>query len=429
MTATTCSMHSDMSAHSSKEVALAREVGLSAHEYLEECFYTEVSVLNREKFDAVPEIAKGDFSVLGHLGKGSFSDVFEVVCKGGRLPGSKSPGAGPRRLPSHARGRRSTFASSINVASLSRQHRAIDAARRPYALKCLRPQIRSDVDQFTIGAEDLVHETAILANLDHPNIIKLHGRASGSLTNAFVLNDGYFILLDKLDETLVDRMKAWKDRDRDHALRLRGPGRAQLEVARSAAEALRYLHSKRIVLRDLKPANVGFDSQGALKLFDFGFAIGLPEPSAENPLGLLHDRCGTPRYMSPEVGLSLGYASPADVYSFGILLWETCSLSKPFAHIRSTDAFDREVFVGGSRPPVGPGWPPQVRALMESCWEARPARRPTMEEVLARLPSVPSGPSACEEGTASPSPSPIKARRVGARDGRFRRSTMDFGRF
>ena len=45
------------------EDALALEVGLSAHEYLEECFYTEVSVLNREKFNDVPEIIKSDFTI------------------------------------------------------------------------------------------------------------------------------------------------------------------------------------------------------------------------------------------------------------------------------------------------------------------------------------------------------------------------------
>jgi hypothetical protein len=80
-----------------------------------------------------------------------------------------------------------------------------------FALKCLRPGIRSDINQFTIGAEDLVHETAILATLDHRHIIKLHSCASGNLTDAFVMNDGYFILLDRLSETLYDRIANWKE--------------------------------------------------------------------------------------------------------------------------------------------------------------------------------------------------------------------------
>ena len=48
----------------SPEEALAREVGRNAHEYLEECFCTEVSVLDRDKFDAIPEVVKADFSIL-----------------------------------------------------------------------------------------------------------------------------------------------------------------------------------------------------------------------------------------------------------------------------------------------------------------------------------------------------------------------------
>jgi len=53
-----------------------------------------------------------------------------------------------------------------------------------YALKRLRPQLCSDADKFTMGAKDLVHETAILARLDLCHI-KLHGHAAGPLADAF----------------------------------------------------------------------------------------------------------------------------------------------------------------------------------------------------------------------------------------------------
>jgi len=331
--ATTCSDRS-----SSR--ALAQEIGLNAHEYLEECFYTEVGVLDRGKFDAIPHVTKAEITTMRHLGKGSFSDVYEVACRSGRL------GAGGR-----------------------------------FAMKCLRPDIRADADQFTIGSEDLVHETAILANLDHKHIIKVHGRAPGQLTEVFLKNDGYFILLDRLDETLHDRIDAWKAAD--HALQ--GPKAEQLSVAHDVADAMLYLHSRGIVFRDLKPANVGFDGRGVLKLFDLGFAIGLPEKEEENPEGVLYDRCGTPRYMAPEVGLSLGYGLPSDVYSLGVLLWEICSFDKPFAHITSAAAFERAVFKGGERPPIELHWPKAVRGLMAGCWHAKPESRPTITEVRSSL--------------------------------------------
>eukprot|EP00578_Thalassiosira_sp_NH16_P026861 CAMPEP_0181097588 /NCGR_PEP_ID=MMETSP1071-20121207/11650_1 /TAXON_ID=35127 /ORGANISM="Thalassiosira sp., Strain NH16" /LENGTH=282 /DNA_ID=CAMNT_0023180081 /DNA_START=126 /DNA_END=974 /DNA_ORIENTATION=+ len=249
-------------------------------------------------------------------------------------------------------------------------------------MKCLRPQIRSDPDEFTIGAEDLVHETAILANLHHPNIIKLHSRASGNLKNAFMLNDGYFILLDRLSETLNDRIHGWKE---NHECTLQGPATAQLEVAHDVANAMCYLHSKRIVFRDLKPANVGFDSNGVLKLFDFGFASGLPEKDKSNPSGFLYERCGTPRYMAPEVGFSLGYSLPSDVYSFGILLWQIYALEMPFSSITSPAEFDRAVFMEGERPMIDNRWPVTAKELMSNCWCTNPSERPTMLDVKSIL--------------------------------------------
>jgi len=320
--------------------ALAQEVGLNAHEYLEECFYTEVGVLDRAKFDAIPQVSKDELTTMGHLGKGSFSDVYKISCRSGRL------GAGNQ-----------------------------------FAMKILMPQLRSDADQFTIGSEDLVHETAILANINHKHIIELHGRSPGQLTEVFLKNDGYFILLDLLDETLHDRIESWKVAEHT----LQGPTVEQLRVSHDVADAILYLHSRGIIFRDLKPANVGFDSRGVLKLFDLGFAIGLPEKEDDNPEGLLYDRCGTPRYMAPEVGLSLGYGKESDVYSFGVLLWEICSFAKPFAHITSATMFERAVFKGGERPPVELHWPKAVRDLMAGCWHARQNSRPAITEVRSSL--------------------------------------------
>ncbi len=73
------------------------------------------------------------------------------------------------------------------------------------------------------------------------------------------------------------------------------------------------LHSKNIVFRDPKPDNVGFGQIGGVKLFDFGLTIGLPEGDKSNPVRFLYIRCGTPQYMAPEVGLSLGYRKKFDV--------------------------------------------------------------------------------------------------------------------
>ena len=343
-----------------------------------------------------------------HLGKGSYSDVFEVVMKDTKTlkaeeyrvgndsvsSGSSGSSTNRRRLATR---RRSTLSASINVATLSRPAPNVENKSSILAIKCLRPQIRSDIDEFTIGAEDLVHETAMLASLCHPNIIKLHGRASGNLANAFGTDDGYFILLDKLNETLNDRIKSWKQ-DSSSPVSVSSskcnnndPLTEQLDVAHTISKAMTYLHAKKIIFRDLKPDNVGFDSNGVLKLFDFGFAIGLPEKTCHSRNGMVcpgkvFERCGTPRYMAPEVGLETGYCLSADVYSFGILLWEICSLNKAFGSFKSIDEFEAAVFHGGTRPTIETHWPNTIKHLMMKCWASNPDDRPgilTVSQTLA----------------------------------------------
>lgn len=80
--------------------------------------------------------------------------------------------------------------------------------------------------------------------------------------------------------------------------------------------------------------------------------------------------------MAPEVGLDEGYHLPADVYSFGVLLWEICALKKPFGAVRSAEEFQEKVFEQGARPKIGRGWSPGLVQLIEDCWAKDPARRP-----------------------------------------------------
>ena len=272
---------------------LAMEAGESADSYLNHCFQTEVSVLNKDKFDQVPQFQKHDFMVTKFIGKGSFSDVFEVVVEVEDNPNFSS-GANPSTQVIRKKGSRAARRASFVKASPP-SFNLSSKQRKSLAMKCLRPQIRSNSHQFIIGAEDLVHETAMLASLEHPNIIKIHGRASGTLSHTFVMNDGFFVLLDRLTDTLADRIQGWAHRTRHQMAR--GPTAEQLAVAKSIADAVSYLHSKRIVFRDLKPDNVGFDSTGTVKLFDFGFALGMPSKTKCNPSGLILEKAGTPRYV------------------------------------------------------------------------------------------------------------------------------------
>ena len=257
--------------------------------------------------------------------------------------------------------------SSVCVSSLGNINSG--GTRRQLAMKCLHPISRSNSRKFMIGVEDLVHETLLLSSFNHPHIIKLHGRAE--------LSEGYFILLDKLKDTLDDRIKDWRKK---YPLSSKNPpSLQQLKVATVLAETMAYLNDRNIVYRDLKPPNVGFDSMGFLKLFDFGFAEELVD---DEPL---EDRAGTVRYMAPEVGFDLGHRTPADVYSFTICLWEIFSLKKPFAKIKSTKEFNKIVFEDGVRPKLGRHWPEDIKEELEKGWSKFPTQRPSMKDFAESL--------------------------------------------
>ena len=123
---------------------------------------------------------------------------------------------------------------------------------------------------------------------------------------------------------------------------------------------------------------MGFNEKGVVKLFDLGFAVGLPEE------GLLYDRCGTTRYMSPEIGLSLGYGLEVDVYSFGVLLWEMCALKVPFESIKKPKDFQRKVFVKGHRPKIDSSWPENIKVIND-CWSPYKYKRSCMMHIKSVL--------------------------------------------
>ena len=153
------------------------------------------------------------------------------------------------------------------------------------------------------------------------------------------------------------------------------------------AEATAYLHSQRILHRDLKPDNIGFDHDGVLKVFDFDVARILPESllsDDSNATFKLTKRVGSPRYMSPECARGDQYNAKADVYTFGILCHELMSLVKPYSDM-SSDQHDALVFWKGVRPQCPTNWPVEIRSLLCSCWSEDLHFRPTMKEAQAIL--------------------------------------------
>jgi len=170
-----------------------------------------------------------------------------------------------------------------------------------------------------IASSDFVHrfqqERAILATLDHPNIARLY---DGGTTE-----EGWpYFVMEYLDGQPID---VWCD-----ANRLSVSDRLRLFL--NVCDAVQYAHRHRIIHRDIKPSNIFVNSDGSVKLLDFGIAK-VVEPvagdsrSAATRTDLL---LMTPEYASPEQVRGEEMTPMSDVYSLGMVLYELLTGRRPY---------------------------------------------------------------------------------------------------
>lgn len=145
---------------------------------------------------------------------------------------------------------------------------------------------------------------------------------------------------------------------------------------------------RRIIYRDLKPENVGFDRLGQLKLFDFGLAKDLNKAEhLKDGLYKLTGLTGSARYMAPEVAKELPYNSKCDVYALAILIWEVMALKQPYSKYNVREMFQRVYDTPHVRPNleelgVEREW---LADLLENMWISLIADRWTVDQVLPVL--------------------------------------------
>eukprot|EP00567_Pseudictyota_dubia_P006062 CAMPEP_0197455004 /NCGR_PEP_ID=MMETSP1175-20131217/39600_1 /TAXON_ID=1003142 /ORGANISM="Triceratium dubium, Strain CCMP147" /LENGTH=403 /DNA_ID=CAMNT_0042988739 /DNA_START=104 /DNA_END=1315 /DNA_ORIENTATION=+ len=328
----------------------------------------------------VKEIDRRDLLVGKLLGKGSFNHIFEVK-----------------------EVRRESLLDGVETKDCD--HSPGSEQGTKLVVKYLRPSLRKDRVKFCAAAADLALEAKILSSIKHPNIIRLHGVTQGCTASAFLSkgdnSGGYFLLLDKLERTLEQRIVQWSE-ERNivekgtgklaHVRALFTPKKSdyngvndfllrRLLVALEVAEGMKYLHGCNILYRDLKPANIGFDSFGKTKIFDFGLATIIDQRTQNFPKGA----CGTPLYMAPEVARNCKYDFSADVYSYGILFWEIFTLDQPFKKFTQQDMQDKVVY-GTVRPKISKSrWPSELRDIVVRCWSADPSERKSFCEVVRIL--------------------------------------------
>jgi serine/threonine protein kinase len=255
-----------------------------------------------------------------------------------------------------------------------------------YALTCLNRFSNSSERHVRHGGRDLAVEARLLSKLNHENIIKVHGvsEATSSGSDATLAScHGHFLLLEALEEeTLEDQLEdlarskaASKPsyHDKEAAMdRVRN-------IATGIAKGLEHLHENNIVLRDLKPSNIGFDKSGCLKLFDLGLAREIHTIGES-------DVAGTMNYIAPEILLRRKATLKSDIYSFGILLWELITLKRAFKKFSGCPMqFKENVLVGSWRPSLSTIPSKALRQLINVCWDSDPEQRPDITKILEVL--------------------------------------------
>ncbi|GBG35148.1 Protein kinase, putative, partial [Hondaea fermentalgiana] len=216
----------------------------------------------------------------------------------------------------------------------------------------------------------LMREAASWNGLQHDNIVCLLGTC--------IIQNRFHIVMDKCDMSLDDLLYE-SETGATLALTLDD----KEAVLRGIARGLEYLHGKLVVHRDLKPANVLLSRDlGLVKLADFGLTTQL---EANSSISDTVSSVGTPAYMAPEVlQAPARWTTRADIYAFGIVMWEVYHGKSPFEHsVRSISDLETRV-LSGERPIISDevAVRPWVVRLMAKCWAHDPQERPRASETL-----------------------------------------------
>lgn len=163
-----------------------------------------------------------------------------------------------------------------------------------------------------------------------------------------------------------------------------------LDVAAQLASCMTYLHNLQppLMHRDLSPFNLLFDKNDQLKLGDFGVSVSLDEDNEDSAKSYLSVN-GHPYYRAPEVERNEPYGLPAEVYSFGSILYECmtgCLLTKEHACLSPEKRVEELMLL--SRDPNALQFPYELWELLIRCWSIDPLARPTFVEILARLEEI-----------------------------------------
>jgi Tol biopolymer transport system component len=236
----------------------------------------------------------------------------------------------------------------IGAGGMGEVYRAKDTRlKRDVALKVLPEAFCGDAGRMA----RFEREAEVLAALNHPNIAVIYGVEAGAA--AMELVEG---------PTLQDRIAGGAI-----------PWDEALPIVTQILDALEYAHDRGIIHRDLKPANIKVTPEGRVKVLDFGLAKALhDEPVSGDPAAsptitmgptLAGALLGTAAYMSPEQARGKPVDRRADIWGFGVLLYEMLTGAMAFSGETVTDMLAAVV----KEEPSLDRLPPHLRPVVARC--------------------------------------------------------------
>ena len=246
--------------------------------------------------------------------------------------------------------------SPLGAGGMGEVYRAADSKLgRDVALKVILQEFAQDTQLMA----RFQREAQVLASFNHTNIASIYGLEDSGGVRALVME-----LVE--GPTLADRIK-------EGAI----PLEEALPIAKQIAEALEYAHEHGIVHRDLKPANIKVTQDGKVKVLDFGLAKALQRDAAPGDIsnsptltfeatmaGII---LGTAAYMSPEQAKGKAVDRRADIWSFGVVLFEILTGRQVFVGETATDIMAAVVRAEPDWSKLPKSLPRRVRELLQRC--------------------------------------------------------------
>lgn len=246
--------------------------------------------------------------------------------------------------------------SKLGEGGMGEVWRATDTRlNREVAIKVLPAAVAGDAMRMA----RFTREAQVLASLNHPGIASIYGVEEGALVMELVEGP-----------TLAERIA-------------RGavPLEEALPIAIQIAEALEYAHEKGVIHRDLKPANIKVTPEGRAKVLDFGLAKAMTSdasasaaaeaPTLTTPATLAGTILGTAAYMAPEQARGQNVDRRADIWAFGVVLYEMLTGERPFGGPTISDTLAAML----RAEPDLDKTPPALRPVIEGCLRKDPRQR------------------------------------------------------